>query len=57
MGGILLAATRETEAEIFDDNCLGIPQTNIDGERSEIILSKDQAQMIYNYLRDIHYVI
>lgn len=57
MDAIFMQATLETEASILEDGFLAITQITFEGEKKEIFLSKEQAQTVYNYLRDTHYVI
>ena len=57
MSAIYIPATYETEASILEDGFVAITQTEPTGSKSEIFLSKEQAQAIFNHLRDLHIVI
>ena len=58
MSAIYIPSTYATEAFVDEDNLLVISQERPDDTQPcVIVLSKEQAQMIYNHLRDSHYVI
>lgn len=56
MDTIFIPPTYETEVFLSDQNFLVILQTDGCGEKQEVNLSQEQAQTIFNHLRDSHFV-
>lgn len=58
MSAIYIPSTYATEVFVDEDNLLVISQEIPDDTQPRVIvLSKEQAQMIYKHLRDSHYII